>query len=108
METLPAPPGCATGQTSPQGGSGGAALGRPKKPTPAVARWICPRRSGPNWQEDMRNRTYRQKQMTADARRLTRPGAAAQGSFASATALEYCQAGSSPRVSRIRLCLMRA
>ena len=28
-------PGLATGQTSPQGGSGGAALGGPKKPTPA-------------------------------------------------------------------------
>jgi len=36
METLPTPPGFATGQTLPQGGSGGAALGGPKKPRPAV------------------------------------------------------------------------
>jgi len=34
----------------------GAALGGPKKPRPAVMRWICPRRSGLNWQERMRNR----------------------------------------------------
>ena len=80
METLPAPPGLATGQTSPQGGSGGAALGRPKKLMPAVMRWICPRRSGLNWQESMRNRYQLRKQMTTDARRLMRLRAVAQGS----------------------------
>jgi len=75
METLPTPPGLMTGQTSPQGGSGGAALGRPKKPRPAVMRWICPRRSGPNWQERMRNRKSKSgKQMTTGACRLMLPG----------------------------------
>jgi hypothetical protein len=38
METLLTPLGIATGQTSPQGGSGGAALGGPKKLTPVVTR----------------------------------------------------------------------
>src|SRR5436309_4903613 len=32
---------------------GGAVLGRPKKPKPAVMRWICPRRSGQSWQESL-------------------------------------------------------
>jgi hypothetical protein len=99
METLPAPSGLATGQTSLQGGSEGAALGRPKKPRPVVMRRICPRRSGPNWQESMRNRWYRGKQMTADACRLMRPGAAVQGSTARATTDQYCQAGLNSRVS---------
>ena len=99
METLPAPPGLATGQTSPQGGSGGAALGGPKKLRPVVMRRICPRRSGPNWQESMRNRWYRGKQMTADAGRLMRPGTAVQGSTARATTDQYCQAGLNSRVS---------
>src|SRR5205809_2181160 len=80
METLPAPPGLATGQTSLQGGSGGAALGCPKKLTPAVMRWIGPRRSGLNWQESMRNRYQLRKQMTTDARRLMRLRAVAPGS----------------------------
>ena len=66
METLPAPPGLATGQTSPQGGSGGAALGGPKKPTPAVMRWICPRRSGQSWQENLWNPRKQRKQMTVE------------------------------------------
>ena len=77
METLPAPPGLATGQTSPQGGSGGAALGGPKKPTPAVMRWICPRRSGPKWQDNQWNRPIPRTQMTTDTRRLMRLGAVA-------------------------------
>src|SRR5207247_10747308 len=80
METLPAPPGLATGQASPPGGSGGAALGRPKKLTPAVMRWIGPRRYGLNWQESMRNRYQLRKQMTTDARRLMRLRSVATGS----------------------------
>src|SRR5438552_7647396 len=79
METLLAPSRLATGQTSPQGRSAGAALGRPKKLTPAVMRWIGPRRSGLNWQESMRNRYQLRKQMTTDARRLMRLSTAAQG-----------------------------
>ena len=76
-------PGLATGQTSPQGGSGGAALGGPKKPKPVVMRWICPRRSGPKWQERMRNRNSKSgKQMTTDASRLMRPEASAPGGTA--------------------------
>jgi len=66
METLPTPPGLATGQTSPQGGSGGAALGGPKKPMPAVMRWIRPRRSGQSWQENLQNPPERRKQMTVE------------------------------------------
>ena len=93
METLLTPSGLVTGQTSPQGGSGGAALGRPKKPRPAVMRWIGPRRSGPKWQERLWNRSHREKQMTADACRLMRPGVAAQGSMTRTTADQYCQAG---------------
>ncbi len=64
----------ATGQILPQGGSGGTALGRPKKPRPAVMRWICPRRSGPKWQERMGN-CYSDsgKQMTTNACWLVRP-----------------------------------
>src|SRR5439155_22034120 len=69
METLLAPSRLATGQTSPQGRSAGAALGRPKKLMPAVMRWIGPRRSGLNWQESMRNRYQLRKQMTTDGRR---------------------------------------
>ncbi len=70
----------ATGQTSPQGGSGGAALGRPKKPTPAVTRWIRPRRSSLKWQESRRNRNSKSgKQMTTGACRSMRPEAGAQG-----------------------------
>src|SRR5258708_25836956 len=61
METLPAPPGFATGQTLPQGGSRGAALGGPKKPRPAVMRWISPRRSGQSWQENLQNHRERKK-----------------------------------------------
>src|SRR6059036_565648 len=80
METLLAPSRLATGQTSPQGRSAGAALGRPKKLMPAVMRWICPRRSSLNWQESMRNRYRLRKQMTTDARRLMRLRAVAQGS----------------------------
>ena len=80
METLLAPSRLATGQTSPQGRSAGAALGRPKKLMPAVMRWIGPRRSGLNWQESMRNRYQLRKQMTTDARRLMRLRAVAQGS----------------------------
>ena len=75
METLLTPPGIATGQTSPQGGSGSAALGGPKKPTPAVMRWIRPRRSGLKWQDNQWNRPIPRKQMTTDACRLMRPGA---------------------------------
>jgi hypothetical protein len=37
--------------------------------------------------------------MTADARRLMRPGVAAQGSPATATTYEYCQARLNSRVS---------
>jgi len=37
--------------------------------------------------------------MTADASRLMRPGVAAQGSPATATTYEYCQAGLNSRVS---------
>src|SRR3954470_1802487 len=66
METLPAPPALATGQTSPQGGSGGAVLGGPKKPRPAVMRWICPRRSGQSWQENLQNHRNRKQQMTVE------------------------------------------
>src|SRR5437773_1170591 len=61
MKRLPPPPGFATGQTSPQGGSEGAALGRPKKPRPAVMRWICPRRSGQSRQETLQNHRERKK-----------------------------------------------
>ena len=39
-----------------QGRVKGAALRRPKKPRPAVARRICPRRPGVEWQESMWNR----------------------------------------------------
>src|SRR5438045_1907111 len=63
---LPAPPVLATGQTSPQGGSRGAVLGGPKKPRPAVMRWICPRRSGQSWQESMQNHQNRKQQMTVE------------------------------------------
>jgi hypothetical protein len=84
-------PAFATGQTSPQGGSGGAALGGPKKPRPAVTRRISPRRSGPKWQERMRNRYQRGKQMTTGASRLMHPGATLQeGSVFTATCLD-CQ-----------------
>jgi|ERR1035437_718818 hypothetical protein len=61
-------------------------------------RWIGPRRSGPNWHESMRNRSHRGKQRTADASRLMRPGVAAQGSIATATTSQYCQAGLRSRV----------
>jgi hypothetical protein len=101
-------PASRPGRPHRKAGQGAAALGGPKKPRPAVMRWISPRRSGPNWQERRRNRTHRGKQMTADARWLMRPGAAAQGSFVSATASKYCQAALHPRVSQIRLRLMRA
>jgi hypothetical protein len=37
--------------------------------------------------------------MTADAGRLMRPGVAAQGSTATATTDQYCQAGLNSRVS---------
>ena len=52
-------------------------MGGPKKPTPAVMRWICPRRSGLKWQDNQWNRPIPRKQMTTDARRLMRPGAVA-------------------------------
>jgi hypothetical protein len=42
--------------TQPQGRAESATLRRPKKPRPAVARRICPRRSGVEWQENMWNR----------------------------------------------------
>lgn len=72
-KSCPARPARA-GQTLPQGGSGAAALGGPKKPKPAVMRWICPRRSGLNWQERMGNRNSKSgKQMTTGACRLMRP-----------------------------------
>jgi hypothetical protein len=45
-----------------------------------VTRRICPRRSGRTWQERMWNRLNREEQMTSDACRLVRPGAAAQWS----------------------------
>ena len=99
METLLASARWVIGQTLPQGGSGGTALGGPKKLRPAVMRWIGPRRSGLKWQESMRNRLYREKQMTTDARRLMRPGTAVQGSTARATTDQYCQAGLNSRVS---------
>src|SRR5215471_2231863 len=66
METLPAPPGLADGQALPQGGPGGAALGGPKKLRPAVMRWICPRRSGQSWQENLWNHRQQRKQMTVE------------------------------------------
>jgi hypothetical protein len=47
----------------------------------------------------MRNRLYREKQRTTDARRLMRPGTAVQGSIARATTDQYCQAGLNSRVS---------
>jgi hypothetical protein len=52
---------CALGPRSswspqPQGRAESAALRRPKKPRPAVARRIGPRRSGVEWQEHRRNR----------------------------------------------------
>src|SRR5512140_2144157 len=50
-----------TGQASPQGGSRDAALGGPKKPMPAVTRWICPRRSGQSWQEKLQNHRETEK-----------------------------------------------
>ena len=98
METLSAPPGLATGQTSPQGGSGGAALGRPKKLMPVVMRWIRPRRSGLKWQESMRNRSHWEKQMTAGTCRLMRPGVAAQDRITRTTTDEYRQAGLNSRI----------
>jgi hypothetical protein len=58
-------------------------LGGPKKPKPVVMRWIGPRRSGPKWQERMRNRNSKSgKQMTTDASRLMRPEASAPGGTA--------------------------
>src|SRR3954464_967776 len=48
-------PALAAGQTLPQGGSGGTALGGPKKLMPAVMRWIGPCRSGQSWQENLQN-----------------------------------------------------
>src|ERR1035438_10017170 len=83
MEKLLASPGLATGQTLPQGGSGGTALGRPKKRRPVVMHGISPRRSGLKWQESTSNRCSLRKQMTTDARRLMRLKAVAQRSTAS-------------------------
>src|ERR1035441_5832822 len=83
MEKLLASPGLATGQTLPQGGSGGTALGRPKKLRPVVTHGISPRRSGLKWQESTSNRGSLRKQMTTDARRLMRLKAVAQRSTAS-------------------------
>src|SRR5438552_1780234 len=54
MERLLARP-VRTGQTSPQGGSRAAILGRPKKRRPVVMRRICRRRSGLSWQENKQN-----------------------------------------------------
>ena len=83
MEKLPASPGLATGQTLPQGGSGAAALGRPKKLRPVVTHWIGPRRSGLKGPESTSNRCSLRKQMTTDACRLMRLKAVAQRSTAS-------------------------
>ena len=51
-----------------------------KSQSRCVTRRICPRRSGRTWQERMWNRLNREEQMTSDACRLVRPGAAAQWS----------------------------
>src|ERR1035441_10498713 len=51
-----------------------------KSQSRCVTRRICPRRSGRTWQERMWNRLNREDQMTSDANRLVRPGAAAQWS----------------------------
>jgi hypothetical protein len=51
-----------------------------KSQSRGVTRRICPRRSGRTWQERMWNRLNREEQMTSNACRLVRPGAAAQGS----------------------------
>src|ERR1035437_9092475 len=91
MVTLLAPPG-STGQTSPQGGSGGAALGGPKKLRPVVMRRIGPRRSGPKWQERAWNRLHREKQMTTNARWLMRLGAGTHRSPVSTATHPYRQA----------------
>src|SRR6202142_531533 len=91
METLPTPPGFATGQALPQGGPGGAALGGPKKPRPAVMRWICPRRSGQSWQENLWNPRKQRKQMTVE-----------QSTDASLTpALRYWKAINWPQVRQV-------
>ena len=41
--------------------------------------YVCPRRSGLEWQENMWNRLNREVQMTSDASRLVRPGTVAKG-----------------------------
>src|ERR1035438_5771454 len=51
-----------------------------KSQSRCVTRRICPRRSGRTWEERMWNRLNWEKQMTSDANRLVRPGAAAQWS----------------------------
>ena len=56
-------------------------------------RRIGPRRSSPKWQERRWNRSYREKQRTADAGRLMRLGVAAPGSMTRTTADQYFQAG---------------
>src|SRR3974377_1933472 len=61
MEKLATRPDLAPGQTSPQGGSRAPAVGRPKKPMPAVMRWIRPRRSGQSWQEKLQNHRNKEK-----------------------------------------------
>src|SRR6266851_9080303 len=73
MERLLTPaPGLATGQTSPQGGSGAQHWEDRKSQGQRVTRWICPRRSGLKWREHMWNRYVLRKQMTTDASRLMR------------------------------------
>src|ERR1017187_1175852 len=62
-----------------------------KSQSRCVTRRICPRRSGRTWQERMWNRLNREEQMTSDACRLVRPGAAAQWSAAKTATNQYCQ-----------------
>src|SRR5262245_55243917 len=67
----------AIGQTSPQGGSAGAALGGPKKPRPACNALDTPTSVWSDMAERKWNRLKREKQMTTDTRRLMRLGAVA-------------------------------
>jgi len=69
--------GFVTGQTSPQGGSGGQHWEDRKSQGQCVMHWICPRRFGLKWRENMWNRYVLRKQMTTDASRLMRLNAAA-------------------------------
>ena len=62
------------------------------------------------WSEMARtrwNRSHREEQMTTDACRLLPLGAAVQGSPATVTALEYCQARLHSRATRTGFGLMR-